>query len=299
MKTETQQTVNSMTHTISVNDKQNNYSINVYLADECKNGHNDFHVTGIFWEVGKPRVDRYFITAGSCHDAILKVRPDLQIFVDLHGANVEGTPSFAISNGLYHFKNTSFEVGQHYCRVNHETAVLLSNCEDELHFKYMLNLLNIPKQWKKEAAKAIEMLEEMTGEKFEDNSKKLESIKLTAEESKIIALRLREQYYNSENIQIRKVKATADAKQAVIDGLKTELAKDVLKATNEFNVKMEILRNDLPIDNFIYYTHSNEAVFNWKSYEKQITTEQFAYIVRNADYSKMPEGITFKFSDKK
>ncbi len=42
----------------------------------------------------------------------------------------------------------------------------------------------------------------------------------------------------------------------------------------ERDVKLYVLKNGLPIDNFIYYS-TNKAVFNWKSYDKKITVDQF------------------------
>ena len=47
-------------------------------------------------------------------------------------------------------------------------------------------------------------------------------------------------------------------------------------------------------DNVIYYSHTNTLSFNWGSYEKKITQEEFDDFVKNVDRSKLPEGIKFE-----
>ena len=59
--------------------------------------------------------------------------------------------------------------------------------------------------------------------------------------------------------------------------------------------------NDIPLDNFIYYTHTNTGKFNWhtSAYNKEITKEEFEAfidIVENAllkDDSVLPKDIKF------
>lgn len=43
-----------------------------------------------------------------------------------------------------------------------------------------------------------------------------------------------------------------------------------------------------------YYSHTNTLSFNWGSYEKKITQEEFDDFVKNVDRSKLPEGIKFE-----
>lgn len=62
----------------------------------------------------------------------------------------------------------------------------------------------------------------------------------------------------------------------------------------EKTVKLYILDSGLSIDNVIYYADRKEVVFNWLEYEDKIGQEFFIDFLNNVDYSKLPEGITFK-----
>ena len=47
-------------------------------------------------------------------------------------------------------------------------------------------------------------------------------------------------------------------------------------------------------DNIIYYSHSNKISFNWQSYGKRWTQEEFINFVNGADLSALPEGVKFE-----
>ena len=63
---------------------------------------------------------------------------------------------------------------------------------------------------------------------------------------------------------------------------------------DKMKVKIYVLNCGLPIDNFIYYTHSKVGVFNWKDYEDKITQEQFVDFYNNIDRSELPQGVEFE-----
>ena len=298
MKTTTleQPTTNNLKHTINLH----NAKIEISLADDCKNGHNDFHITATFWEKGKPHTDRYFTNAGSCHDEILRVKPSLKIFADLHGCDAKGAPMYAQANGYYHLKNSSKETVLSYLRITSEEYDVLSIAEDLKYFTYILdNVLHIPERWQKEAIQAIKLLEGMTGLKFEDDSKRGQFTPLTEDVANDIEFKIKSGYYAAEEIASREAKKLADAKAKTIAKLTEERDGKIKKATDEYDVKVTILNAGLPIDNLIYYNHTNKTVFNWKDYDKKITSDQFNAFISSVDYSKLPAGITFEFGEKK
>lgn len=183
MKTEATAKTNDIRHNIDINDARNNILINIRLNDECNNGHQDFSITGSRWGVGKARTERNMISCGSIHSEILKARPDLKIFVNLHLCDYSGVPMYAASNGFYHIKNgftgskpsnESFFKKEYcnYYRINHSQFDALIMCENEKLFSVTLKNMGILKQWKEEADQAIKLLEELTNTEFINDSKK-------------------------------------------------------------------------------------------------------------------------------
>lgn len=67
----------------------------------------------------------------------------------------------------------------------------------------------------------------------------------------------------------------------------------------EYLVKTFVLNAGLPIDNFIYYDHTNEGSFNWLDYHKKITEEQFRQFCDKANFNSLPQGIKFSLKDLK
>jgi hypothetical protein len=302
-------TVNSLKHIIDCTDTQGNQlNIHIKLDDDCHNGHNDFSITATIWEKDKPRNDRNMICGGCCHDKIVKARPDLKIFVDLHLADVNGAPMYAVANGFYHLKEgfndtkpTEPTFKKEYCeyyRLTENQFETLRTSEDEQVFAYYLSELGILKQWKEQADEAIKILENWTGEKFKDNSKNLQIIEISNEELKEIERKQKEGYYNSDQIAARAKAKETTAQQNKLNELKEDLNKDIKKHTDEYNVKRAVLLSGLSIDNFIYYNHSNEGVFNWidASYYKKITQDQFNGFLEfmKSHTEPLPAGITFK-----
>lgn len=86
--------------------------IEIRLSDPCKNGHNDFSITGTLYE-RLPRIDRNMISGGCIHDEILQHRPDLKPLVDLHLCDEEGSPMHAVANGFYFLENM-FKTAEYY-----------------------------------------------------------------------------------------------------------------------------------------------------------------------------------------
>lgn len=294
----TAKVTNSIIHVIDINNDQFNCVIKIRLNDECKNRHNDFAITGSFWDVHKRRSDRNLITAGACHDAILKARPDLKLFVDLHLSTADGVPMYAIENGFFHLKQTGIEVAREYMRCTSEEIEVLNQAEDKVYFQYLVESIGLPERWKSEADSAIKLLEDWTGETFEDDSTRKTFVSLNDEVRNDIAAKINSGYYSPESIAERVEESRIAANKKILQDLESKRKEKIQKINNEFLVQSAVHNAGLSLENFIYYDHTNEGHFNWLSYEKKITTEQLSDFIRTVDYSQLPEGIIFKMSPK-
>lgn len=293
---------NDLKHTITTKDKQgNNVFIKIRLSDECKNGHQDFSITCDIYEKDKPKLDKYFLMGGCCHEEILKIRPDLKIFVNLHLCDYLGNPMHATANGLYHLRNgfnktpinsplfkTEF---CEYYRITANQFEVLKECKNQVQYYQKLVELDILKQWKMEADKAIEMLEQMTGQKFLVDSKRTQLIAPKTEEIAEELERQKNGYYTPEAEQKREIAK----RDGILAELEAERDKEINKHITEFEVKKQVLLigGEAALNNCIFYNHSKTLAFNWRSYD-MISEEQYKHI---ADNIALPDGV--KIEDNK
>jgi hypothetical protein len=300
---------NNLTHKISVNNNVVNCEVKIRLNDECKNGHQDFSITGTFWGIGKYRSDRNMICGGCCHDEILKHFPELKIFVDLHLCDYTGTPMYSIENGFYHlskgFENlkgkTQKEYFCDYYRVTPDQYDTLILAKDKEYYGFLLFDLGILNQWKKESNKVIKKLEKLTGLKFLNDSKRTQ---FNMDNSQIEAVRekIKAGFYSVENIEKREAEKQAKILKYEYDKILNAKKEVTQKAQNEYNIKRFILDNGLSLENFIYYNHTNRASFNWLSFKTKVTESQFKSLCDKLNpetLSKLPQGIIFEMQDLK
>ena len=312
MTTQIEQTSDLRYTTNRVGKDGTQYQIKIRLNDECKNGYCDFSITGDMWEADKPKTDRYNLRGGAIGDSIAAEFPEFAIFNRLHLCDAKGNPMYAAANGFYHLKNGYFnkykketpeEFAAHYCeyyRLTPEQFEVLKTAEDAANFKYLLYSLGVPEQWEKEAKQAISILEGLTGKQFVDNSARYQLEPMPTEEVQAMAQKIKEGYYTPEKLKERadaKAKAEFDKKRAdVIAHCEKEINKELL----ERDIKLLVLDNGLQIDNFIFYNHTKEGVFNWhenSTFYTVTTQEQFDVFV-DAVKDKTPSGVTWKLSKK-
>lgn len=303
--TEVKEKTNDLRHSINTKDSDGNLLIiDIKLNDECKNGHQDFSITATGYR-GNTKSAKNVMYCGCCHEEILKVMPNLKIFINLHSADYTGVPMYAVENGFYHLtkgfnnikqNNPKFsDVFCQYYRINTGQFKELMQSESKLQYAIKLEKLGIINQWKKEAKEAIKFLEEITGKEFLIDSK------TPYKPSEKLEIKIEEQkqdsgYYTPEMMQQRKEKVLNDIKQKQYDEIKADLDKEIKKSKNEYDVKKAVLDADLSIENFIYYSHSNEGAFNWMDSENPVTENEFNGFLEYLELTKpnLPNGIIFK-----
>lgn len=272
--------------------------VKIRLNDECKNGHQDFSITGDIYNAGKPRNDRNHIAGGCIHEDILKHFPEFKIFVDLHLSDYMGIPMHAIANGYYHlregFNSTKVQdpdFSKEYCeyyRITFPQFLKLTGAESEAHFGILLGELNIFEQWKKQAYTAIKYLEELTAKEFLIDSKrtnldhKYTDGTLFEEERKRIA----DGYYSDENKNDRLNAKRTEQRNAIISSAKKEI--ENINKELQFKLCLFDIGGLELIEKAIYYKHNNSVHFNWREYQSdKISKEEAESVI-----SKLPFKVT-------
>lgn len=283
---------NHLVHTATATANGEFIKVKIRLNDECKNGHQDFAITATIWEAEKPLTDRNMISGGCCHDDILKHFPEFKIFVDLNLCDYSGSPLHATANGFYHLSNDmSKERFIEYYRMTEEQFNIVSKAEEVSHYAYLLKKTDVRKNWLKQATKGIETLEELTGKKFLNDSKRSQFVELTIPEEVKVEERIKEGYYTTESREDRKEKKETFERSEAIRSIKESAQKDIDKINKELSVKLYLFSYGLNteiIDNTIYYSHSNELKFNWLDYKKKISEKDFNKFCKEFDSSKLP-----------
>lgn len=289
---------NRLVHTIDVRSEKLNCTVVIKLADDCKNGHEDFSVTGNFWEPKHGRIDRYMITAGACHEEILKHFPELKQFVDLHLCDFSGAPVHAVSNMLYFIKNgfNSIKPEQEgfkqcfcdYYRLGESIFESISRCEEKVELALLLEEKGVLAAWEKQAKAAIKELERLTGDEFE--SKAIRSMFICPSQEEIAAYMSKASSgYCTEDA---KKQREADKVKAAFDRLETERSKNLNSVNLEFDTKKAILiaGGSKALENCIYYNHSKTVVFNWRKYDN-LPAEFIEQVKANC---VLPDGVKFE-----
>lgn len=240
--------------------------VTIRLNDECNNGHNDFSITGEVYQKGKPKIDKYMVCCGCCHDEILEAFPEFKIFVDLHLCSSDGHPMFLGQNAAYWISIGDDEKAMCDLRCD-------SDMYDKLYPYYIDNLLfkkaiadyGLLDIWNEQAKKAIAYLEKLTGNEFIENKhvpffseKEIELL-----ENGSVTL---EAVWKKREIEKQEKRAKQIAK------IEKEYSEQIKGAYLEKKVRLLML--DFDSENWIWYNHSNTLCFNWRSYERKVTKEE-------------------------
>lgn len=239
--------------------------VNIKLADDCKNGHEDFSITGEH-SLDSSFIDSDIISCGCIHETILEHMPELKLFVDLHLSDSTGTPLYAVENGYYHLKNSSPQVVKNYLRLDNNQFNKIKDAGDIEHFHYLIET-HLLEQWKREAEEGIRLLENLTGKKY-DKEKTTRYTPLSKDKKKLIEKRIKEGYYKPERIQERERQEAEAMKKLKILDLQEKYRKKREEQNTEFEIKKWCLENEIELDDMIYYPSKDIVVIGWREYKK-------------------------------
>lgn len=267
-----------MKHAANLNNEKHNIEVKIRLNDECKNGHQDFAITGTTWKIGMARTDRNSIGCGCIHEDILEAFPEFLPFVKLHLCDYDGVPMNAIGNMQYHMANgfNSTRVKDdnfadefcEYYRLTQAEFEELSNAKaDSFYFQYVFESLPILARWKEEAQTAIGQLEALTGEKFVNTSTRSNYKPMSDEDRALIIERIANNYYSAEAIAEREAQAKKEAQEKYFADLDAELHAEIERKKKEVNIKKKLyLMGGMRfVENVIYYNHNNTIKCNWRN----------------------------------
>ena len=280
------ETTNNLKYKIDITEKAN-CVISIRLNDECKNGHEDFAITATFWKLNKPRKDVNMYMSGCCHEEILKFRPDLKIFVDLHLNDFKGYPMYYIENGFYHLKNMPKHKFMEYARVNETGYELLKKASDENEYGYLLlNKLENHKIWEALAKKGIAKLQKLTGKKFKSNGTRLYNL------DKYKNLNFPEDWFEDENVERRRKEKFLYKQNEKISAMEKEHKRKIEEMQNEFSIKKSLMQlGFLDLFNTRHYLDKREFHINVKkivlSSGYKIENSNTSYTFTQEDYEKM------------
>lgn len=271
----------NFTHTINTKDQEGN-TLEIEISLDKY-----FSITCTAWEKGKPKTDRNFIYGGCCHDETLKVRPDLDIFVKLHLADLDGVPMHAAANMRYHQENkyeyqrepgTIADRRQKFANdynITADQAKILESCiESNDRYAVSMYKMGIYSNWQKLAEEGKRKFTELSGKPApegnpEPSGKAPDPETIQTEEAKEAA-----GYYTPEAIEARRTAAEKDKYEKE----RAEIIADAAKKTQEIQeeLNMSLLFLDILGEhkgNVIYYTHSKEIAYNWRNSKKPVPEE--------------------------
>lgn len=267
---------NSLRYTVTKTKNGIDYVIKIRLNDECKNGHQDFSITGDRYKAGKPHSDKYWIGGGAMGDELAVIFPEFAQFNALHLCDWLGQPMHALANGLYWLQRDK-AAAMRNLRISETEFDILSKCTEEGHLAILLEDLGIRQRWALEANEAKKQLEKWTEQEFLNDSTR--SNWVSDEKMNEFRDLKKSGYYTPEAAKARSEAAKADKFEKTRQSLKAEREKAIHKAETGFNVKLAILDAGYLSTNFIYYDHSNQIAFNWQSYGDTFTPEQIAELM--------------------
>lgn len=274
--------------------------VSIRLNDECNNGHQDFSITGDIYK-SYNKSDRNHIVGGCIHEDIAKHFPEFKQFIKLHLSDYNGVPMHAVANGHYHLTNgfnnvktTDKKFKEKFCEYYRLTPQQFKTVEksySKTHYAINLESVGVFDQWRREAQRAIETLEKLTGKEFLNDSTRSALDKPEAEAVAEEKQKIESGYYTPKARKERE----KEALKKFIQDEKEELKNKIKELKLEQNIKLQVLRiaGKTAYKNCIYYNHSKTLRFNNWDWDR-IDEETYNKIVKRI---KLPEDVQIELKN--
>lgn len=240
-------------------------SVHIRLNDECKNGHQDFAITGT-----RHLKNGDEGAGGAIGNEIAKKYPEFAIFNRLHLCDYKGIPMYPISNGMYLAKSMELDDFAKYYRISKEVAEKLVKAFDKCEYYSILIEEKVFEKWEAEAKEAIAILEDWTNEKFEVDSVRTQLDAPSDEEMNQFYIDYSEGKYTEKAIEEKKKAIIENAFKKKHEDNLSKYHETLKKAEKEYMVEeyfvsvLESLSISPEKDNYIIYD-SGEIKLNWRS----------------------------------
>lgn len=270
-----------------------------------ENFYSYFYAVGDVYELKRAR--KKIISSGCIHEEILKYFPEFKTFVQLHGNSSYGMPIHMFSNIKFVIDNSKIDAICRYLGISDVMAKELICWGEEIDYiKYFLEENDIIYHLRSKANKAIKLLEELTGDEFDnpdvlgiydyeplDNVTK-EKIKKMHENG----------YFTMDNVIKRRDEKIKELNLKFLEKEKMKLEKEKMKLEkekreidNEIQVLKYLFDEGISLNNHAYLRGVNVLSINlFKNRENAMSENDYNRFLDNVDYSKLPTGIEFEFN---
>lgn len=225
---------------------------------------------------------------------------DLLPFIGLHGCCFDGAPLNPVSEGSYLFRTGERDKAIALLRITEDEADrLLIPAKEPEYFSFMLRKLGIIDRWAAEASRLMDWLDfyldDVSVTKFFDEKSKSDYHGIDSSLD-IIKKQDAEGHFSEENIIAR----FQEKSQANVDKARKEVygcyERSVKYAELERDLKLSLIDAGLPTSNFICYSFSNSATFNFSETSPLIPESEVERYIETVGSVRFPD---IKFCNEK
>lgn len=262
-----------------------------------ENGYSYFYSLGDVYELKRMR--KKVISSGCIHEEILEYFPEFKTFVQLYGNSSYGMPMHMISNIKFYIDNDEIDAICSSLGISDVMAKELICWGEEIDYiKYFLEENDIIYHLRSKANKAIKLLEELTGNEF-DNPDVLgiyDYMPLDNDTREKIKKLHENGYFTMDNVIKRRDEKIKELNLKFLEKEKIKLEKEKREIDNEIQVLEYLCDKCISLDSHAYLRGVNVLAINlYKNRENAMSEEDYKRFLDSVEYSKLPKGIKFEF----